>query len=411
MLYDHRAHLRASSEDTDHAAALLANRKLGSYWAPTAAAFVAGTITVDVFPVDGQLIPSNWYFRDWALGAAAVPDAWTQDGASGTIARGSTTPKVGSYTAVVTRAGTDTRLYQGVYDAVALRGRQVSAGAWVTCGTADRAYVSIYDGTTRWDSSAHTGGGTQEWLSVSSTRIAAAATSVIIEMWVKTGNVAATFEGPLLTLGSSAAQTPHARSADYAAFAGHTLGGSGTRLTIASSTDNFANSTTRATWLPQSNGTIFKHFAAASGTAWRLSVAGGPYAPCPEIQVAYLGMSRALPRGVEIGFDPRNTRARAETQRTAAGAPLGRLVRQATSRVRLSQPVMMESDLDLLTDLRQHAVLDAQPMFLAWDLGEHPEDAAFVWCPDDVTWSAPLERLSDGYGTRTWALDLEAVAQ
>lgn len=407
MVYEQRAHLLASSADTDHAAALLANRKLGTYWSPTAAAWLAGAVTLDVFPVNGQLIPSNWYFRDWALGAALAPDGWTLAGASGTIARGSTTPKVGSYTAVVTRAGTDVRLYQAVADAVALRGRQVTAGAWVTCGTADRAYVSIYDGTTRWDSSAHSGGGTQEWLSKASGRIAAAATSVVIELWVKTGNVAATFEGPLLTLGGTAEYTPHGKSADAVAFAGSTL--AGVKIEVLGSNDNFSTTSTRASWTPDADRTTFKQCAIGNYSAWRVQLTGGAYSPVPQIQCLALGMSQALPRCVSVGFDPRNVQATSESSRSATGAPLGRLVRQALQKLRLTQTYVTEDELDALDRLKDHAVIDAMPFYLAWDLGEHALDAAFVWAADNAQWSAPLERLGSGYGTRGWGIDLEAV--
>lgn len=410
LLYTHRSHLLASSAATSHAAALLGNRRMGSYWSPAAATFEAGAVTVDVFPVDGQLIPSNWYFRDWALGAALAPDSWTLAGTDGTIARSTTAPSVGSYAAAVTRVGTDVRLYQAVSDASSLRSRRVTAGALVVCGVADRAYIGVYDGSTRWLSSAHTGGGTKEWLTVTSGRIASAATSVVIELWVRTGNTVATFHGPLLALGDSAPQTPHATSVDAVALAGHTLGTDGTSLTVLSSNDNFSTSTTRALIQPTTDSPMFRHFGMGSASAWRLTFTGGAYSPAPQVQVAALGCSVAFPRAVVEGYDPRNVRAQTELTRASAGTPLGRLVRQKLRRLRLTQPVLTETDLDGLASLRQHAVLDAMPFFLAWDLGEHTSDADYVWCPDNATWTAPLERMADGLATRKWSMDLEAVA-
>lgn len=419
LMYIHRAFLLASSADTDHAVALLANRKLGSYWAPTAAAFVAAAQTVTVYPVTGQRLAVNWTFQDWANGDAVAPVGWTQDGANGTVAKGSTTPKIGSYNAVVTRAGTDTRLYQADPDPVALRGRQVTGGMWVTCGTGARAYVSIYDGTTRWTSTAHSGAAGKEWLSISSGRIAAAATSVVLEGYVKTGNVAATFEGALLVLGGTAAETPHPTSCDYVAMAGHTCGTDATAVSVSSSTDNFSTSTTRLTFTPSVvTGTdgatrdrdVMRFFTAANAAFWRVTFTGGSYSPPPQVQCLALGLSRAMPRSVVIGFDPDDTTSVSETSRSAKGAPLGRLRRQALRKMRLAQTYLTEAELSDMRDLKQHAVLDMMPFFMAWDPGEHTEDAAFVWAPDNVRWSGPLERIAGGLGTRGWALDLEAVA-
>lgn len=420
LMYIHRAFLLSSSADTDHAVALLANRKLGSYWAPTAAAFVAAAQTVDVFPVTGQRLAVNWTFQDWADGDAVAPVGWTLDGTSATVAKGSTTPKIGIYNAVVTRVGNDVRLYQADPDPTALRGRQVSGGMWVTCGTGSRAYVSIYDGTTRWTSSAHTGGGTAEWLSVSSGRIAAAATSVVLEGYVKTGNVAATFEGALLTLGSTAAQTPHPTSCDYVAMAGHTCGTGAVAVSVVSSPDNFATPTTRLSFTPsvitgtdgaERDRDVMRFFTAANAAYWRVTFTGGAYSPPPQVQCLALGMSRSMPRSVVIGFDPDDTTAVSETSRSAKGTPLGRLRRQALRRLRLAQTYLTEAELADMKDLRQHAVLDLQPFFMAWDPGEHQEAAAFCWAPDNVRWSGPLERIAGGLGTRGWALDLEAVAE
>lgn len=419
LMYIHRAFLLASSSDTDHAVALLANRKLGSYWAPTAAAFIAGAQTVSVYPVNGQRLAVNWTMQNWANGDTVAPVGWTLAGTDGTIAKGTTAPKIGSYNAEVTRVGTDVRLYQADPDPVELRGRQVTGGMWVTCGTGDRAYVSIYDGTTRWTSTAHTGGGTAEWLSISSGRIAAAATSVVLEGWVKTGNVVATFEGALLTLGGTAASTPHATSCDYIGLAGHTCGTDGTTVSVSSSTDNFSTSTTRISFVPTTlAGTdgdtldrdVMRFFTAANAPYWRVTFTGGQYSPPPQVQILALGLSRAMPRSVVIGFDPNDTTATSETSRTAKGAPLGRLRRQAMRRMRLAQTYLTEDELSDMRDIRQHAVMDLQPFFMAWDPGDHREDAAFVWAPDNVRWSGPLERLAGGLGTRGWALDLEAVA-
>jgi hypothetical protein len=207
----------------------------------------------------------------------------------------------------------------------------------------------------------------------------------VLEGWVKTGNVAATFEGALLCLGDTAAQTPHATSCDYVALAGHTLGTDATAVSVISSNDNFATPTTRLTFTPTTiagaDGATLNHdtmrfFTAASASSWRLSFAGGPYSPVPQIQIAALGLSRSLPRGVVAGYDPRGFRPTVETSRGTKGAPLGRLTRQALRRLRVGQPYLTETELDALRDLEQHACHDMLPFFLSWDPGEHIDDAS-----------------------------------
>jgi len=153
-----------------------------------------------------------------------------------------------------------------------------------------------------------------------------------------------------------------------------------------------------------------RFFTPASASSWRLSFAGGAYSPPPQVQIAALGLSRGLPRGVVAGYNSRGFRPSVTTSRTAKGAPLGRLTRQALRSLRLGQPYLLERELDALRDLEQHACKDMLPFFLSWDPGEHVAEAAFVWASDSVVWAAPLERIAGELGTKAWALDLEAVA-
>jgi len=54
----------------------------------------------------------NGDFEDWAAGASASPDAWTAEGDSIAVAAETTTKKLGTYSAKITRSGTNCDLYQ-----------------------------------------------------------------------------------------------------------------------------------------------------------------------------------------------------------------------------------------------------------------------------------------------------------
>ena len=411
MVWDNRTTLRASSEATSHAVELLANRQLGSYWQPAVADLVAGAVTVDVYPVRGQLIPSNWLLLEWSDGTSAAPDEWTLSGASAAVAQDTNASKrgCGPYSAAVTRSGADARIYYDI-DASQYLGKRVTFGAWAYATVADRAFVSIsYAGSTAYYSSAHSGGSSLEWLTVTSGRIPTAATTIRVSLRTRNGDTTAYFSGPLLCEGDTATQTPHQTSADYLGLASHTLGTQDITVTVATSTDNFANTTPRATIVPTTDDTVMATWTPVTAAYWRVSFTGGAYSGLFQLAVMALGMSRSMPRGLLRGWDPRNSRVKAETARNAAGAPLGRLARQRTRRLVLTQPLLTEDDLDALEDVYTHAVEDLQPFFLEWDPGEHRGQALWVWAPDSADWSAPLERLGDVLGTRSWSLDLEAV--
>ena len=410
IFFDNRAWLRGSSELT--AAALVANLQRGNFWGPTAADWAGGVAYLYCYPVLGQLLPLNWYFRDWSAGASASPDGWTLSGAGAAIARGTTSPKVGAYNAVLTRSGADCCIYQAVVDATALRGLQVSGGAWATCGTGSRAYAAIYDGSTRWTSSAHSGGGTAEWLSVSSGAIAATATSVVLELWVKTGNVAATFEGALLLRGASAAATPHAVSCDYLALAGHRASSGSYAISVQTSANNFGAATTVATIAPTSDGPAWRTFGPAFSAYWRVAVAPvNTYSTLPTLEVVNLGLAQRMPRGLLSGFDPGAVHPVVESGSTAAGYALGRLVRQLERPCTLTVPYATEAELSALLPFRSHAITGAWPFFVAWDLSEHPGDVLFAWTDDGATWDTGRERSAKGLITRALSLSLKAVAE
>lgn len=156
----------------------------------------------------GQLF-DNGNFEDWFVGTTSAPDGWTKSGADSTVAREGTTIKIGTYSAKLTRVGTDCYLNQAIHADKGIaywQGKTVTFSAWVYATVADRARLVIYDAgspTNYTNSSFHTGGSTWQLLTVTRT-INADATSVNCWLQIVTDNTSAYFDGAMLVEGSYA---------------------------------------------------------------------------------------------------------------------------------------------------------------------------------------------------------------
>lgn len=139
-------------------------------------------------------------FETWTSGASAAPDNWTLAGASATIARESTLILDGSYSAKLTRVGTNCSLGQSLLSTnkpiAYWKGKTVTFSAWVYATVADRAYLHITDGVTPTSSTAHTGNSTWQLLSVSMT-VDSSAASLGAYLLVYTGNTSAYIDGAI----------------------------------------------------------------------------------------------------------------------------------------------------------------------------------------------------------------------
>jgi len=176
---------------------------------PTKQSFASAVIDNDTELRDRSvtdLLRSFGDMEDWTNGATSAPDQWTLSGAGATIARDGTNFKIGTYSAAVTRVGTDCQLQldagpwiggTGYY-----RSRVFTLGAWVRATVASRARIAIDDGVATQSSSYHTGGSTWEWLTVSITANSAA-TQILIELHLLTGNTTAQYDGVTLVEGTT----------------------------------------------------------------------------------------------------------------------------------------------------------------------------------------------------------------
>ena len=181
----------------------------------------------------------NSDFEIWSSGTTSPPDGWSLSGAGATVARESAIKKIGSYSAKLTRSGTDALLVQDIASEKGLaywQGRLVNFGAWVYATAANNVYLFIQDGVTEATSTAHPGNSTWVWLSVQH-YVDPFAIVVRPALQIKTTNGSGYIDGAILTDGPLTPNyTPKPTVAQTAALASSGTG------TIKMGTGNAANS-------------------------------------------------------------------------------------------------------------------------------------------------------------------------
>lgn len=128
------------------------------------------------------------------------PTGWTLEGAGASVSRSAVQKKIGTYSAALTRVGTDCRIYRAIADPASYVGRMLTLGAWVWCDTPNTAHISIRDSNANGaQSSFHTGDSTWQWLTVSHTNTAAGWCRA--EMRVYNNNATSYFDGAIMVEG------------------------------------------------------------------------------------------------------------------------------------------------------------------------------------------------------------------
>lgn len=171
-------------------------------------------VATTILMYNAQNAAVNVNMEDWAEGTSAAPTMWVLSGSGGTVTRDTkvrTTldgPTAGTYSAKVTRSGTDTYISQNVlknYDANDPRsgiaywqGRYIIGGMFVWASVATKGYVETYDGQTNTTSSAHGGGSDWTWLSTALVAVHGSADELTIRGAVKTGNTSVYFDQALI---------------------------------------------------------------------------------------------------------------------------------------------------------------------------------------------------------------------
>lgn len=143
--------------------------------------------------------------ESWSAGTSAAPDGWTLSGLGASVAREATIIKQGTYSAKLTRSGTDCFIYSVIHEEEGIgywQGRKVTLGVWVYATSANKVRIFISDGVDSTLSSYHTGGSSWEWLTVTKD-IAVTATNVWAACYVDSGDTAAYFDGAVFCEGAN----------------------------------------------------------------------------------------------------------------------------------------------------------------------------------------------------------------
>ena len=176
-----------------------------------------------------------------------------------------------------------------------------------------------------------------------------------------------------------------AKAADYAAVYAHDLFSRGASLEIRGSTDNFVSSSVLlASQTPTSNDPIVLTFNSASYRYWALRVTG---ANAPTIGIGLIGAALTLPRRHTLGFDPITRSVKAQTNRSVAGWPLGRVVSFEEWRQQISIDVVSWTFLRNTWLPAWKAWLRAEPFLYAWDTVTRPGETVLAQMDGDF--SAP----------------------
>jgi hypothetical protein len=142
----------------------------------------------------------------WGAGASAAPTAWTSLG--GTFARttGTTNTRTGVASVAVTRASGTAGLTQDLIIRQPhnrwWRNQVVSCGVWAKASVASTTQIRLDDATTVTNSTAHSGSGVFEWLTVSAS-VGSSATVMKVGLIVSTTNTTSNFDSAICVMGSS----------------------------------------------------------------------------------------------------------------------------------------------------------------------------------------------------------------
>lgn len=145
----------------------------------------------------------------WSAGTAVAADGWTLAGSNATVARNTGTIDSGTYSAAITRVGTDLTYGQNIstlspnFSLNYFDSRAITFSARVSASVASTTRLSVNDGVGTAESSFHTGGGSFETLSVTKT-IDASATELTCRIEIITSDTTSYFDSVIMVQGSNA---------------------------------------------------------------------------------------------------------------------------------------------------------------------------------------------------------------
>lgn len=161
----------------------------------------------------------------------------------------------------------------------------------------------------------------------------------------------------------------------------HDLGSRGNTIELRASTDNFVGSNVLMdTFTPTSDAPMVRSISLASFRYWRLRILNGT---APTLAIALMGKAFVLPRRLQQGFDPTRRSAKAVSNVSGAGYPLGRVI----SHEEWEQTVAVRNiDAEWIRSTwipAWKAHLRSEPFLFAWDSTDHPTEVHLVSAKGD----------------------------
>jgi hypothetical protein len=176
------------------------------------------------------------------------------------------------------------------------------------------------------------------------------------------------------------------QAADGAFFAAHTLGTAGATLTV--QYYDGATWQTQASYSPTSNKPFGFIWPSRSATAWGIQISGA----VAQVGVVWIGPRLVIPGGVTPGYVPIWAARRIEKYAGVSrrGQFFGQRIERAGARL---QPNFMDVPysyaLTTLSGFRDH-YNEGKAFVWASAPGVFPDDAAYVWAPDDAMLESPI---------------------
>jgi hypothetical protein len=173
-----------------------------------------------------------------------------------------------------------------------------------------------------------------------------------------------------------------AKSADYIGIAAHTLGSTGSTLTIEQSA-NGSSWTAIEVISPSSNQSLMLLFAEATARYFRVSVAGST---APQIGVIYFGMALAMQRAIYSGHTPITLGRR--TVKRPTKSQDGQFLGSSTIRNGLQTGFAWKHlKAQWYRDNFDPFVKSARnkPFFIAWRPSKFPGEIGYCWSTNDIT--------------------------
>lgn len=168
-----------------------------------------------------------------------------------------------------------------------------------------------------------------------------------------------------------------AKTADAWAIVGHDLfskGVTGVNL-FGSNSAVYSPQTLIDSFVPSSDGPVFRSFATATWRYWRINITG---ASLPSLAIVAVGNALAMPRPLSRGFDPVGRTVQGTSNRSEKGHPLGRSVEFEDWSATLDFALLTPAWLRATWVPAWTAHLRSKPFVFCWDPGDHADEARLV---------------------------------